>query len=53
METTEELIVKCKAEIFDLFRKAEGIQNMVNQVLEAKQKKLKELFDLEAKLQKA
>ena len=51
MEETskDDRITELKVEVFDLMRKIEGIQNILNPVIETKQKRLHELFALEAR----
>lgn len=43
-------VINLKLQIFDLMRKFETLQNLIGRLVETKDKKLKELQGLEAKL---
>ena len=43
-------VIELKAEVFDLLRKLESFQGIVNQIIKSKDKRLKELQGLEEKL---
>lgn len=43
-------VINLKLQIFDLMRKFETLQNLISQLVKTKDKRLKELQDLEAKL---
>lgn len=43
-------VIKLKAEVFDMMRKLEVIQNAINETIQIKNKRLKKLHDLESKI---